>query len=360
MAVYGSTSVENNLAGILSECVIPSDAHESQFDHYVMEAVEREYNDLFKSVALAELAAFEESGVVVVYEEASLASLKDRVVKWFKDTWAKIRGAYDKFLEKMDAAAKKFKTSVYNKIGGADKVKEALEKFEDKKVYYKNYNYGKPGEEVKLLTAKAKMISDAYMALETPKSKMETDKKAEDAVMETIKKECKASMDKVIEDLHSSLGVAKDASANDIKNSILKQLRGEGGSEFGYNGAFIKENYQDMLKFVCDISQLKKDVKEPYNKTKNDINKAIAAVKKSKKEDSVQLYTAYAKKVIAINNAVMSANMNYLGNKFAVYRTLVIKVISARVAKNPKVAKEAAEIQSTSSQTELVESLFKW
>lgn len=357
--VYGGTNFSSSVLDELADVQagsIDMDCNVMEMADILNESMERTYNDLFKSVALDELAAFSESGQIVIYEEGTLESFKNKIIDWFKKVWANIKKAYDTFLDKMDKMAKEFKKKMLEIAGGKDNAKEALEKFEDGKIYYKNYDFGKPDDDVD--------FSSAFSNLNLVKAAEELSK-----VRKTYEDALKGN------DLNSKVDAEKnsktamkayayfgmdDPATSDVRKKVFNHMikGSSNGKNHGYSGGWIKQNYKGIVSYVTEFGVVKRQIKRAYAEDKNTINKMIAEVKKSNKEEPTKLFVTYAKKLISINNGVKSANLQYITMKYNCYRAIVMRVISARVLK-PKPTKESATVGSCTSQVDMVSELFK-
>ena len=77
--------------------VIPSYCESfSESAVYVAEASTRYINDFFKEVGITELAIFESTGSVVVYEGAKLQAFKEKLAKVWDSIWRAIKGLFEK------------------------------------------------------------------------------------------------------------------------------------------------------------------------------------------------------------------------------------------------------------------------
>ena len=89
-SVYGSLN-ESALTG-----VEPFGFDESmsfmEMGAVTLEESTNDWNNMMRAIALTELSYVVETGQELIYEAVDFAAIKDKVVKWFKDLWAKIQG----------------------------------------------------------------------------------------------------------------------------------------------------------------------------------------------------------------------------------------------------------------------------
>lgn len=89
-SVYGSLS-ESALTG-----VEPFGFDESmsfmEMGAITLEESTNDWNSMMRAIALTELSYVVETGQELIYEAVDFGAIKDKVVKWFKDLWAKIQG----------------------------------------------------------------------------------------------------------------------------------------------------------------------------------------------------------------------------------------------------------------------------
>ena len=89
-SVYGSLN-ESALTG-----VEPFGFDESmsfmEMGAVTLEESTNDWNNMMRAIALTELSYVVETGQELIYEAVDFGAIKDKVVKWFKDLWAKIQG----------------------------------------------------------------------------------------------------------------------------------------------------------------------------------------------------------------------------------------------------------------------------
>lgn len=105
---------------LLKECetdnsVIPafvSTFAESSF--YIVEAINKDFNAMFESIGIDELAVYESTGTQVVYEGVELSKLKEKFINFFTACWKKIKGAFENALNKVKYMNKNTKEIIKN------------------------------------------------------------------------------------------------------------------------------------------------------------------------------------------------------------------------------------------------------
>lgn len=361
--VYGSTLAETVLENVPASNIFPMEASVSEMSDMFALSLEESYNDLFQGVALEELGAFAESGQIVVCEGGKLEDLKTKAEKLFKDAWAKIKELYEKFLDKMDAISKKFKDQIKKYLSG-DKMKEALDKFENNTTYYKGFEFA--GSEGNVADPKATTyyeqkkvgaaVASAKSALDKASNEYAANDNAGDqAVVDQMKEKCDNAFKKFLSDL----GFSSTDAAADQKKKVMDFLTNGGKKDHEYKGSFIKQNFNDMMEYCCEFGKAKRAVKKAYAEDKKTINDAIKDMKKKNSDKAIHVYTANAKKVIQVLMTVRAQDLACMAQRHSAYRAMVLKAAAARTGFKPKGIKESG-LYSTSSQADTVKSLFNW
>lgn len=76
---------------------------------YITEASTNVLNDMFKNIGITELAIFEATGSVVIYEGAKLDELKKKISAAFEAVWSFIKAGFEKILGIFKEKIKEFK-----------------------------------------------------------------------------------------------------------------------------------------------------------------------------------------------------------------------------------------------------------
>lgn len=302
---------------------------------YIAEASENEFNKLFESVGIEELAVFESTGSEVIYEGAKLDEFKKKAVQFFKDIWAKIKRGYemivDKFNEVVNGAKKNFPKLTSKDL---DRIK-----LED--------------------TAKMGKVHEYDFGGATPK---ENARKLVDEIEAEVKSakedEDRANLKDKYEDKIVSLISGTDkTSIKEAKDALKKKYI---GNEKDVDFAWAKKNFDSIQQHT--FSAPTKEIKESFNGEKENIDRVIKLVKEFKETD-----VNYAKTTISLLKDVcntlhqcMAVKLDQLKHIHSEYRNIYTKLYVA----SQKAVKESATVQNESTiiatQQDLVDKSFDW
>lgn len=86
---------------------------------YVAEAANNVFNDIFMNIGINELAVFEATGAMVVYEGFSLKDIKEKIAAGLDKVWQAIKAAFEKVKDFFDQKIKE-NAKKYQKLTSAD------------------------------------------------------------------------------------------------------------------------------------------------------------------------------------------------------------------------------------------------
>lgn len=299
---------------------------------YVAEATENEFNKLFESVGINELAVFESTGSEIVYEGEKLDEFKKNAVEFFKNLWAKIKAAYEMVVDKFNEAVKGTKKNL-SKIES-----KQLNYLDPDKKFGKTHHFDFGGSTSR--ENAHKLLMEIFSDFENgDKDVNQLKQDYEDKIVSTI-----SGTDK------NSIKEAKDA----LKKKYI-------GEEFEVDLKWVKKNF-DSIKMWTFESPTKK-IKESFNEEKAVIDDVIAQVKKMKSNhiDTAQTTISLMKDITTTMHQCMSVTMDVLKRRHSEYRNIFTKVYIAtqKAAKSSSSSVgESAVIEST--QQDLVDKCFNW
>ena len=191
--------------------VIPSScASFSESAYYVAEASQRYFNEFFENVGITELAIFEATGTVVVYEGEKLDAFKKGVADIFAKIWQAIKGAYERIMKAFDELKRKTNAK-YLKVSGADINNIPKEKYDATLGKFKYQKYKIDGIDNKCKEFKvdipnfdgksaeeAKTLADEYLSTVYSKVCDIKDAKDIESLQNGIKEACKDGEPEVI------------------------------------------------------------------------------------------------------------------------------------------------------------------
>lgn len=313
---------------------------------FVSESIENDYNRMFESIGVNELAVYESTGSMIVYEDGENGktgpSFKDRILQWLQGVWGKIKGFFEKVIESI---SKRIAAAVANfaKLDGKD-----LAKIPDDKQLGVIYEIVNPDYSSK--------FSQYSMDL--------AGKYNEDLSIDDIKELNR----KINEELFARItGDNNVKSISDMKKAITASYMKE-ENKIVVTGAYFKKNYSTIQKNALDKNLNIEAVKSLYTSSKTCIDNLMSVVKKSKGEDK----TATAKlngfkDLVHILNQLNAACINGSKKVRFEYMSVLGKGIMAAGKKakmpasdEPKDNKSEGdqEVKTESTQMQVLESLF--
>lgn len=299
---------------------------------YVAEATETEFNKLFESVGIDELAVFESTGTEVVYEGAKLDEFKNKAINLFKGIWAKIKHAYELITDK-------FKEMTYGNKKNFSKVSAAdLNKLDSEMTFGKTHHFNFGGSNARERADKlVKDIKDIFDLNRTSDEKLEISE----------------FQDKIV----SEISGTDKTSIKEAKTELSKKLIGD---EFEVDLSWVKKNLDSLQ--ITVFNPPTNNIKSSFNDEKKLIDNIIKEIKGFKSEDvnSAKTSIGLLKDVESTLHTCMSAEMDVLKRKYGEYRNVFTKVYLAtkKASKAKKVTESVEDV--VTSQQDLVESCFDW
>ena len=319
--------------------VIPSYCESfSESAAYVAEASIRYVNDFFKEVGITELAIFESTGSVVVYEGAKLQEFKEKLAKVWDSIWKAMKGLFEKIANAFEELKKKLDPANRFSALSASHIKNIDDAVFERifgKFKYIKYNYNEIRLNIENGFDKADSRVHSLFAASVP--------------VDDAKNNCKEFLDGVYEEVSGCSGV-KDIES--MKTAIRKKLD-EASKEVTLTKASLAD---DLSNIKFEWHNGKEELKKSYTKAKKDIDSAKKALANIK-DDTVSLiqFETRCKQtaIMAKANALMvtydyqKKAMRQAGTVLAIVKRLTSKDIKA----DKKVANES---------TNFVEDAFQW
>lgn len=307
---------------------------------YVAEAVEKDFNEMFKTIGVNELAVFESTGTEIVYEGTNLDKLKETVINFLKESWKKIKGLYEKILVK-------FQTLNKEAVKELGKITDsALENIDKKKTFGKVHKFDM--KNIPNFGANATgIVNDAA-------GKFGND--PENAA------DIKADFEK---SLVSKISGVDAENLTDMKKKLVEKYAGEVVvADLG----FVKEHLQEMKDVVINGST-KNQIKNQYAQTKSFIDDRISAVKKMKsgeqsKDKWIAAEISILKDALNCMNSANTCIADIAQKRFVEYRNILLMVKRAAGLKfgkeEPGTAVAVKNESVIASQIDLIENAFNW
>ena len=281
---------------------------------YLSEFAEAEFTNMIKNIGINELAVFESTGVMPVYEGAELETLQEAVKKFHVGNWAANKSFWEHVMKKFESKKK-----------GAQKLASVNAKDIDglaKDTFGKIHTFSKHDSNVfgnngiKLI----KQAENTFNALA---------KKGADA------KEIKAAKVKF------EAGICKAISGKDVANigAMRKALAADFlGNELIVDKSAAKKYFGAMKDVVVGGKTLD-DIKKCYNEEKKVYNAILQLADKTSDANSsvVTALQSVVKSIAETVHACYAVEVDVYGKRFGEYRNVLVKLYSGK-----KAVKEAA------------------
>lgn len=307
---------------------------------YVAEAVEKDFNEMFKTIGINELNIYESTGTEIVYEGTNLDKLKETVINFLKDAWKKIKGMYEKILVKFQALNKE----AVKELGKI--TDSALDNIDAEKTFGKVHKFNM--KDIPDFGANATdIVNDAA-------GKFGND--PENAT------DIKVDIEKT---LVSKISGVDAENLTDMKKKLVEKYAGE---VVTVDLAFVKANLQEMKDVVINGST-KNQIKKQYATTKKFIDGRISEVKKMKtgeksKDKWISAEISILKDALNCMNSANTCIADIAQKRFVQYRNILLMVKRAAGLKFGKeeggTALAVRNESVVASQVDLIEGAFNW
>ena len=300
---------------------------------YVAEFAEENFNTMFESVGIEELAVYESTGSFVLYEGAKLKEFKEKAIQIFKDIFGAIKHAYEKIL---DFFEKKRKESVKElvKIDSSD-----VDTMEDGKTYYTTHEFD--------LSCSEDFTKNAKELTNDIKDQFE---KMVNQKYDNIQEQAKELKDDFEQKIVSTIsGIENVKTFNEAKKPLYNKMIGK---EVGATKSWIKSNLSDLTG-VVEKGTTKRDIQTAYQAEKKVIDDIIKGLR-SMDDNLIKVANAeisLLKSVTTALHSCMNIKMDVCKRRYNEYRVILTKVATA---------KKKANHESVSYQEDLVEAAFDW
>lgn len=365
MAVYGSNTSSQYidfLEGVEMSNSISDYTPINEMMYVVIEQSEEDFNKIMMECGVRELAYVEENHTEMVYEAGNIKKLTDSVKKWFEDLWAKIKKMINTALDNIAKKSAEFRSKILKNLN-KDFLKKRLENVEVTRNFGTTYKYQ---DIVKNNTKFIESLDNAESELVEIENEINKNVKNGDTNFGDFENKCKNIISKSVESvIHSYTSTdvknirSTDFSSSNVKKLLLEYLRGQ---IINVNGAWVKSNFDEILKEVGEFPKTKRELKSAYTKTKDSINKSIKSIKS---HDNSKMFEAsvftkivkYVKQLKQLLVVCQQSVISCINEREAFYRSVIIKVIGT------KPVKESAwdnDYFSESSTNDTISSLFNW
>lgn len=284
----------------------------SEMADYAAEFTNEEFNKMLECIGLDELAVFEATGSLIVYEAENLAKLKSRIANHVKDIWAVYKNFWEKCITDIQNDVKIASKLPAADLSDIDKTKSfgKVHKFEFKSKYDSN------------ALAFSREIKKTFNGI--------ADEDGEAA------KEAKNLLSDVI---CSKISGVECKTSREMKKALKSKINGE---VVTVNGAWVKRNWNNIM----DVVNGKKSAelaKEAYNKEKEAFSQITAQLDSIDNDISgiVAAWSYMIDTTLSTMHTCYAVEMDACKRRLKEYTNIVAKVSSMYPAK--KAVKESNE-----------------
>ena len=328
-SVYGSYIHENALAD-----VEPFEFDESmsfmEMGAQTIEESTADWNSMMKAIALTELSYVAETGQELIYEAVDFESIKNSVVKWFQNLWAKIQGIARTALAKFQSFGKNDEAfiSKYKQYfnAGYDNIPDGFS--------FKGYKFN--DEEI---DKGFKHIQDCGEAT------MNTARKA----IEKCKPSELKAFSKKVDDYRGMVAYASTGgtlSSNEFTKALNKAFRGSDAKDYLHkadiNVAALENHVSGAKTAIEDAKEARDTLKGQIDDCISDVNSAAEDYKSKATDKDLSTedaganrnastyFTAYAKylkDIQSVNTTWFTTYISVLKDRNRQSKALLVKIV---------------------------------
>lgn len=310
----------------------------------IAEAVDADYNKLFQSVGIHELAVYESTGEEIVYEAEEKKTLVNRVVEFFKGLWAKIKAGFEAILTKFESLKKEVRNRIPN-------ITKEMVMNCDKESFGKTHEFN--------IDKNNEYIENANNFIRNSLAEFDKVLADSNSTKEDVVNKKKELEERICKEV-SGFDVSK---VSEMTKKIHEKLLGD---EVEATKEYVANNISTIVGIVKD-GNTKNTIKKNYKAFKKSMDGIIKNVKQmNDKRLGIVNQAAYVlKETVNAANAANHAVMDVCNRQYNEYRNILLRV-SVCVQKQGKGEKkqeatgESAAPDVTANQVHMIESLFAW
>ena len=310
---------------------------------YVADAAQRYFNEFYEQIGIEELAIFESTGSVVVYEGARLQAFKEAVAKIFENIWKAIKSAYEKIMAKIDEIRRKM-AQKYLKVTAADVKAIPDEKFNNTLGKFKYQKYKDVEKEI-----------EGKIKAETAESKLPNFSGYKDADLEKAQDATKTFIDGLYSRICNAICGKKAESAEAMQKVIAEACKD--GKETELKKSWLAANVDSMNKRT---DKALGSVRKKYRDTKAALHQATRSLNKIGDDNlSIGQCEVRCKRtnIVAMHSAYMTtvdAQMAEMKQDLHVLKMLT------NLSSSAKKAAKREEKKAKNESASFVEEAFDW
>lgn len=312
---------------------------------YVTAMVEENFLNMEKELGINEFCAYEESGEEFIYEGATFQAAKDKIIAAFKYIWSKIRGAYEKLLNKVKDAKKKA-IEEFAKQADPSKLPEG---FKPRKAHEFT---GLTTEFINKISANTNALADKVAEYNNGSGMVDI-----------------GSYKEMIDNLDFAVELGKNgvisgtaSTYEELRQELKKELEGD---VVEFTADKIKSNWKDIEAAAKTKGEFYNIVKAAYKNEKKTIDKMVSTIRKIKETDAavLKVLSAKLKDIYMGSHSILFTVMDVCKKRDTEYTSILVAVAKATGGK----AKDAKEeepknesVQLGTTQKDLIEASFEW
>lgn len=295
---------------------------------YVAEAAQAAFNEMFESIGIDELAVYESTGSVAVYEGARLDAFKEKAIGVFKKIWSAIKEAYDKVSNWFDQKFREMRQKKLNKFNADNVAKIPADRNLGKtRSYDLSENFASNTQ-----AAANKIFNAESWTKDNISDKAENFKKT----------------------IFSSIsGISGVEDLSQMKEKLKERMLGK---EVEISKSYITSHMKDISDIVLSGNG-KRDVKKAYNEERSNINGIIKKLKGMKSDGDtamINVQISLLKNLCTATHTCFMVKMDARRRQYTDY----MRIVGIVGSYNKKVlAKESYDFSDPDS---IVEAAFNW
>lgn len=333
---------------------IPNDCF-SFFEQSMQVAIcaEADINAMFESVGIEELAVYENTGSVMVYEGSKLEAFKTKAAKIFEGMWSRIKAAYENILNFFEKKRQEsIKSLVSLKASDVDFIKDGA-----KLGQVNEFN----------IDAFDEAIANCNKLRFEIVSKFYNLRKNMIASDESGKEEFDALKQEYVEKIVPTVTGTSETNMIKAKKVMMEKVKGE---KKDLTKEWIKANFNEIVDVVSKGST-KRDIQKSYKEEKARFDEILKRIKTGAKDSdywkgSQQEITLLADLCKAMHS-MHSLKMDACKVRYAQYKNVLVKVAAAKAKgqkkeepKKEEKVEESTTFTPATSQIDLIEAAFQW
>jgi hypothetical protein len=332
----GGNTMIDYLSNVKTNNVIPSYASVNEGYLYVIEASEKDFYSMMKTIGLDELGILEATGKPAIYEAGKISAVIDNAIGFLKKLWANLKGMFTKVLSTLKTSCIKFKKWWDHDGDVIHLFINTIAKSKSKKLidgsFGMLYSYENMDEIIHGKGVLWKAVN-SYDDTLFNHSLVNLDVKAYTPNRDA--NNAKQAMEKAKVQLIKAMALGSDANDTSIKERVKTYIRGSKEPNVEVNKAFIQKNFDEMVRTCAEYRYVAEKVTALFNVAKKDINDEIKKLNSLKSKIDMDIYQQYMESIKFGKQTVVTicnAATDCLFEQQREYRKILFKLATASKA----------------------------